>query len=181
MDFEKQCQAKYIICITAISYQRSLDFFLERFCHNQSSWQSVMPTFAFLWRHNGRNDVSNHQPHDCLLNRLFGRRSKKTSKLRVTGLCTWNWWPVNSPHKWPVTRKMFPFDDVTMGNIPWGTRVFNTLRSGQMAWILQVTHSNAFPWMEMVVFRMKHSGDVTISSASQIIGNFRVWLTVCFA
>ena len=23
-----------------------------------------------------------------------------------------NQWPVNSPHKWPVTRKMFPFDDV---------------------------------------------------------------------
>ena len=22
------------------------------------------------------------------------------------------WWPLNSPHKWPVTRKMFPFDDV---------------------------------------------------------------------
>ena len=21
-------------------------------------------------------------------------------------------WPMNSPHKWPVTRKMFPFDDV---------------------------------------------------------------------
>ena len=21
-------------------------------------------------------------------------------------------WPVNSPHKWPVTRKMFPFDDI---------------------------------------------------------------------
>ena len=31
--------------------------------------------------------LSNHQPHDCLLNRLFGRRSKKTSTLRVTGLC----------------------------------------------------------------------------------------------
>ena len=25
-------------------------------------------------------------------------------------------WPGNSPHKWPVTRKMFPFDDVTMVN-----------------------------------------------------------------
>ena len=36
--------------------------------------------------HNGRDGISNHQPHDCLLNRLFGRRSKKTSKLRVTGL-----------------------------------------------------------------------------------------------
>ena len=25
-----------------------------------------------------------------------------------------NRWPVNSPHKWPVTWKMFPFDDVIM-------------------------------------------------------------------
>ena len=23
-------------------------------------------------------------------------------------------WPVNSPHKWPVTRKTFPFDDIIM-------------------------------------------------------------------
>ena len=29
-------------------------------------------------------------PHDCLLNRLFRRRSKKTSKLRATGLCEEN-------------------------------------------------------------------------------------------
>ena len=42
------------------------------------------------WRHNGRNGVSNHQPHDCLLNGLFRRRSKKTPKLRVTGLCVGN-------------------------------------------------------------------------------------------
>ena len=27
-------------------------------------------------------------------------------------------WPVNSPHIWPVTRKMFPFDDVIMTTIP---------------------------------------------------------------
>ena len=33
---------------------------------------------------------SNHQPHDYLLNRLFRRRSKKISKLRVTGLCVGN-------------------------------------------------------------------------------------------
>ena len=42
------------------------------------------------WRHNGSDGVSNHQPHDCLLNRLFRRRSKKASKLRVTGLCVGN-------------------------------------------------------------------------------------------
>ena len=45
---------------------------------------------ALKWRHNGCDSVSNHQPHDCLLNRLFRRRSKKTSKPRVTGLCEEN-------------------------------------------------------------------------------------------
>ena len=42
------------------------------------------------WRHSGRDGVSNHQPHDCLLNRLFMCRSKKTSKLHVTSLCEGN-------------------------------------------------------------------------------------------
>ena len=45
---------------------------------------------SLRWRHNGHGSVSNHQSHDCLLNRLFRRRSKKTSKLRVTGLCAGN-------------------------------------------------------------------------------------------
>ena len=44
-----------------------------------------------------------------------GCRSKQTSKLRATGHCVGNSpEPVNSPHKWPVRRKMFPFDDVIM-------------------------------------------------------------------
>ena len=42
------------------------------------------------WRHNGRDGVSNHRRIDCVLNSLFRRRSKKTSKLRVTGLCEGN-------------------------------------------------------------------------------------------
>ena len=42
------------------------------------------------WRHNDHAGVSNHQPPGCLLNRLFRRKSKKTSKLRVTGLCAGN-------------------------------------------------------------------------------------------
>ena len=70
---------------------------------------------SLQWRHNDHDGVSNHQPHGCLLNRLFRRRSKKTSKLRVTGLYVGNSpGPVNSPHKGTVTRKMFPFDDVIM-------------------------------------------------------------------
>ena len=45
---------------------------------------------ALQWRHNEPDGVSNQQRSDCLLNRLFGRRSKKTPKLRVTGLCAGN-------------------------------------------------------------------------------------------
>ena len=41
---------------------------------------------TLLWRQNGRDGVSNYQPHDCLLNGLLRCRSKKTSKLRVTDL-----------------------------------------------------------------------------------------------
>ena len=46
--------------------------------------------YPLQWSHNEHDGVSKHQPHDCLLNRLFRRRSKKTSKLRVTGLCEGN-------------------------------------------------------------------------------------------
>ena len=69
--------------------------------------------FTLRWRHNKRDGVSNQQPHHCLLNSLFRRRSKKTwssaSLDFVTGI---HRWPVNSPHKGPVKRKKFPFDDV---------------------------------------------------------------------
>ena len=60
------------------------------------------------WRRNERDGVSNHQPHHCLLNRIFSHRWKKISKLRFTGLCEGNS-PVagNSQHEGPVTRKCF--------------------------------------------------------------------------
>ena len=64
------------------------------------------------WRHNEGKDISNHQPHDCLLNCLF-RRNENIKALRhwpLWGEFTGDRW--NSPHKGSVTRKMFPFDDV---------------------------------------------------------------------
>ena len=50
----------------------------------------IVECYVLRWHHNQHDSVSNHQPHDCLLNRLFGRKSKKTPKLRVTGLCAGN-------------------------------------------------------------------------------------------
>ena len=64
-----------------------------------SAWfpsQTTRNTERLQWRHNGRDGVSKHQPHFCLLKRLFRRRSKNTSKLRVTGLCVGN--PHNGSH-----------------------------------------------------------------------------------
>ena len=96
-----------------------------------SQKQHLTPVVRFqgvcvlLWRHNERDGVSNHQPHECLLNCKFRHRSKKTSELRVTGVCAGNS-PVNSPYKGPVTRKMFPFVDV-MGGADF---VMNKLTSG---------------------------------------------------
>ena len=51
---------------------------------NRGSAMALLLTHILQWRHNGHNDVSNHQLHDCLLNRLFRHRSKKTSKPHVT-------------------------------------------------------------------------------------------------
>ena len=48
------------------------------------------PFSPLQWCHNKRDGVSNHRRLDCLVNLLFRRRSKKTSKLHVTGLCEGN-------------------------------------------------------------------------------------------
>ena len=70
------------------------------------------------WRHaNHYNDVRmnatcgvwNHKCLDRLLNCLFGRRLKKTSKLHITGLCDWNS-PATGAQR-AKTRKIFPFYD----------------------------------------------------------------------
>ena len=59
------------------------------------SWNPAMKEYrhrrsenrTLQWRHNECDVVSNHQRLDCLLTCLLRRGSKKTSKLRVTGLC----------------------------------------------------------------------------------------------
>ena len=63
---------------------------------------------ALQWCHNERRGVSNHQSHDCLLK--DERKHQSSASLAfVRGI---HRGPVNSSHKWPITQKMFPFDDV---------------------------------------------------------------------
>ena len=69
------------------SYGHTAKRYLHHALHTKLYIHSQFP---LQWRHNGRDGVPNHQPKDCLLNRLFWRRSKKIPKLRVTGLCAGN-------------------------------------------------------------------------------------------
>ena len=88
-------------------------------CYHQIYWSSIFNTIQTFNQHitmmsYERHDVSNHQPPDYFLDRLFRRRSKKTSKLCITGLCVGNSLVTGEfpLHKGPVTPKVFSFDDV---------------------------------------------------------------------
>ena len=78
-------------------------------------WYILLNYITLQWRQNGRGSVSNHQPRDCFLNRWFRRRSKKTSKLCVTGLCAWNSPGTGEfPAQMASNAENVPFDDVIM-------------------------------------------------------------------
>ena len=87
---------------------------------SQASSENLAYVNSLRWRHNWRDSASNHQPYDCLLNRLF-RRRKYQSAASLAFVRRIHRGPVNSPHKWPVTRKMFPFDDVIMTYLALGS------------------------------------------------------------
>ena len=75
-------------------HNKTVCIFLGIYCSSYgiviTPWINEYIHVPLRWRHNDHTGVSNHQPHGCLLNRLFRRKSKKTSKLRVTGLCVGN-------------------------------------------------------------------------------------------
>ena len=67
------------------------------------------------WRHNGRDSVSNHQPHDGFPTVYSGtNQGKHLSSASLAFARGIHRRPVNSPHKTPVTQKIFSFDDVIM-------------------------------------------------------------------
>ena len=104
------------------------------------AWLQWLGSLPLLSRHNERYGVKNHQPHDCLLNYLFRYRSKKTSKLRVTGLCDENspvtgefpaqrssnaenvsiWWRHHALHC-PFWRHINVSRDNSLNYLCWGT------------------------------------------------------------
>ena len=101
---------------------------------------------SLQWRHNDHGGVSNYQPHGCLHNRLFRRISKKHQSSASLAFCTGNSLePVNSPHKGPVTRKMFPFDDVIM------------IKDSREMWVIYET--KMYMLGRLILYHKRQSGD----------------------
>ena len=67
------------------------------------------------WCHNERDGISCHQlkiVYSTIYSGADQRKHQSSASLAfVQGI---HRWPVNCPHKWPVTWKMFPFDDIIM-------------------------------------------------------------------
>ena len=66
------------------------------------------------WHHNEHDGVSNHQPHECSTVYSGADERKHESSASLAFVRGIHRWSVNSPHKGPVTRKKFPFDEVIM-------------------------------------------------------------------
>ena len=129
--------------------------------------QILVCHYSLQSRHNEHDGVSNHQPQDCLLNLLFRRRSKKASKLRVTGLWVGNS-PVTSefPHKEPVTRKMFPFGGVIMFMVQWNIEM--TWLSSLVGMDISICDKHALKHITRQIYGMR-----TIFGNRHLIG---IWL-----
>ena len=97
--------------------------------------------FILEWRHNGCDGVSNHCRLGCLLKRLFMRRSKKTSKLRL--------YEGNSP----VTDE-FPSQRASSTknvSIWWHHYDFSILRSEQVVIFCRWQFLNVYPLKKILL------------------------------
>ena len=76
------CQYEQAVCQQRVIGDALTLFW--RYCNNMEQYGSIV---SLYWSYNERHGVSSHRRLDSLPNRLSRRRSKKTLKLRVSGLC----------------------------------------------------------------------------------------------
>ena len=112
---------------------------------------SEFRTSSLQWRHNESDGVPNDRRRDCLLNRLLRRRSKRTSKLHVTGLCGGiHRSSADSPHIRPVRRKMFPFDDVIMFHRTFPSATSTRLVTGAPLELIKLVQGLFWVWAQLM-------------------------------
>ena len=93
--------------------------------HGQAMWCEFWVCWKYLscslqWRHNERDGVSSHSltiVYSTVYSGADQRKHQNSVSLAfVRGI---HLWQVNSPHKGPVMRKMFQFDNVIMITNQW--------------------------------------------------------------
>ena len=123
-----------VFCVSDIM-EGTLSFSQLPIFQNRSSisWNELL---SLQWRHTGCDSVSNHQPHDCLR------------------------WPVNSPHKGPVTRKMFPFEDGILMIIMLSLYSLSCKKSHEASkprdWMLALLCHSEIGWAVLLVWRLSN-------------------------
>ena len=100
-----------------------MHWFLEPPPAHQQLWYWLCKVDTLQWCHNGQDGVSNHQPHNCLLNHLFKAQIKENTK---------------APRHWPL------YGECT------GDGEFPTQRAGNaenvsISWCHHEVHS-CLPW-----------------------------------
>ena len=99
---------KIILCNSIQSFMQII------FCRRNEDFVRLT---TLLWCHNGRQITSLTIVYSTVYSDAHQKKHQSSASLAfVRGI---HRWPVNSPHKWPVTRKMFPFDDVIMICLQW--------------------------------------------------------------
>ena len=143
------------------------------------SWESwrLKSLETLQWRHKGHHGVANHRCLECLLNRRFRRRSRKTSKLCVTCLCEGNspgagnadnvsiWWRHHELDNCSATKR----HQRPTGKFPW-QRPSNA-ENISMPW----RHHRANYWFVFVRWRYVGQSDSSPLRPPTINDNKHLW------
>ena len=132
-------------------------------------WRDGMPrrSTSLQWCHNEGDDVSNHQPHDCLL-RCSGadhRKHQSSASLAfVTGV-----------HR-PVTWNFCPFDDVIMSSVWHDFGEYIYCCAGDIYNInrINVMCFHIFLYLDNLRYPLKHLSDTTINQSQTQLYGFHV-------
>ena len=141
--------------------------------------------WSLQWRPNG----CLKSPALSLLTQAFilAQIKKHQSSASLTFVSGIHRWSVNSPHKWPVTRKIFPFDDVIMITqtqppryLVWDIvkqyceRTYHVHSSNLLASSYRYTSTEKMPVSNRIICRISHSDIYVIcnmSSTTPIFNN----------
>ena len=139
------------------------------------AWHGYHKKSPLQWCHDDRDGFSNHWDHDCLINHLFMTKSKKTSKLCVTGLCEGNspvtgefpaqrasnaenisiWW-CNHDSLWSTGDHLkWLLNNMEVYWITGAPLLKHIEAEAKFGDILQMTFWNWFSWMKIFAFPFK--------------------------